>query len=293
MNIVHRWYCKSDMWAKQLTKGLTYATEGLDLGDNLLEIGPGPGVATGWFKERVAHVTAVEIDPTIYALGKALHPERPYDAPQVEVVVSDARTYLSRPPNDEPFDMIVFGLLDSHTQVSGMTSLRLDNFVYTQESLAQARELLHPQRGVLALSFSAAWDQSPWTLRRIHRMLTLVFDKPPRVAFTGYDMAVSFLAGPGSRQHPFFESAIFKTQSEAALQYVDPILAALETPATDDWPFLYLENRAVPLEYWLMMALIAVVSAGWVWSAIRGQTLGRFSLHFFLLGSTVTSTMTA
>ena len=62
MNIVHRWYCKSDMWAKQLTKGLAYATEGLDLGDNLLEIGPGPGVATAWFKERVAHVTAVEID---------------------------------------------------------------------------------------------------------------------------------------------------------------------------------------------------------------------------------------
>ncbi len=69
MNIVHRWYCKSDMWAKQLTRGMTYATRDLDLGDNLLEIGPGPGVGTDWFKERVAHVTAVEID---HKLARAL-----------------------------------------------------------------------------------------------------------------------------------------------------------------------------------------------------------------------------
>ncbi len=62
MNIVHRWYCKSDMWAKQLVRGMTFATSDLDLGDNLLEIGPGPGVGTGWVKERVRKRTPTEID---------------------------------------------------------------------------------------------------------------------------------------------------------------------------------------------------------------------------------------
>lgn len=33
-----------------------------DLGDNVLEIGPGPGHTTDWLRERVPQVTAIEID---------------------------------------------------------------------------------------------------------------------------------------------------------------------------------------------------------------------------------------
>lgn len=32
------------------------------LGDDVLEIGPGPGLTTDWLRERVPHLTAVEID---------------------------------------------------------------------------------------------------------------------------------------------------------------------------------------------------------------------------------------
>ena len=85
MNIVHRWYCKSDMWAKQLTMGMTYATRDLDLGDSLLEIGPGPGVGTDWFKERVAHVTAIEID---HKLARAL--SQRMEGTNVTIVEGDA-----------------------------------------------------------------------------------------------------------------------------------------------------------------------------------------------------------
>jgi ubiquinone/menaquinone biosynthesis C-methylase UbiE len=35
---------------------------GLDLGDDVLEIGPGPGVATDWLRTRVPHITSIEID---------------------------------------------------------------------------------------------------------------------------------------------------------------------------------------------------------------------------------------
>jgi ubiquinone/menaquinone biosynthesis C-methylase UbiE len=85
VNIFHRWYCKSDAWAKQITTGMTYATQDLDLGDNLLEIGPGPGVGTDVLKERVAHVTAVEIDHKLY---RALHQRM--EGTNVTIVEGDA-----------------------------------------------------------------------------------------------------------------------------------------------------------------------------------------------------------
>ena len=38
-----------------------------DLGENVLEIGPGPGVITDWLRERVSHLTCIEIDPQLAA----------------------------------------------------------------------------------------------------------------------------------------------------------------------------------------------------------------------------------
>jgi SAM-dependent methyltransferase len=38
-------------------------TAGLDLGDEMLEIGPGPGAATRWLRRRVKRLVALELDP--------------------------------------------------------------------------------------------------------------------------------------------------------------------------------------------------------------------------------------
>ena len=66
MNLIHRWYCKSDGWAKVVQEYmLPNAFDGLDLGDNALEIGPGPGRTTEWIKERVPALTAIEIDQAL------------------------------------------------------------------------------------------------------------------------------------------------------------------------------------------------------------------------------------
>ena len=63
MNVFHRWYCKSKGWARVMQQSvLPWALGDVDLGDNVLEIGPGPGVTTDWLRARVPHVTAVEID---------------------------------------------------------------------------------------------------------------------------------------------------------------------------------------------------------------------------------------
>lgn len=68
MNLLHRWLCRSALWRKGLeTDLLPWALEGVDLGGDLLEIGPGPGLTTDWLRQRVAHVTALEIDPHLAA----------------------------------------------------------------------------------------------------------------------------------------------------------------------------------------------------------------------------------
>lgn len=63
MNAFHRWYCNSDRWAKRLQgEVLPSVLRGVDLGDDVLEIGPGPGLATDYLRERTARITSVEID---------------------------------------------------------------------------------------------------------------------------------------------------------------------------------------------------------------------------------------
>jgi len=56
-----------------------------DLGDDVLDIGPGPGLTTDLIRQRVQRLTAVEIDPT---LGEPLR-ER-LEGSNVEVIVGDA-----------------------------------------------------------------------------------------------------------------------------------------------------------------------------------------------------------
>jgi SAM-dependent methyltransferase len=63
MNTLHRWFCRSDPWRRIVgEKLLPWVTKDVALGDDLLEIGPGPGLTTDWLRARVARMTSVEID---------------------------------------------------------------------------------------------------------------------------------------------------------------------------------------------------------------------------------------
>jgi SAM-dependent methyltransferase len=63
VNRLHRWLCRSSLWKYALEqKLLPWALEGIDLGDNVLEIGPGPGLATDLLLQRTPKLTALEID---------------------------------------------------------------------------------------------------------------------------------------------------------------------------------------------------------------------------------------
>lgn len=85
MNLFHRWYCRSDRWARAMHQYLPLMLEHVDLGDGVLEIGPGPGVTTDWLRARVPHLTAVEID---HELAQSLR--RRLEGTNVTVVEGDA-----------------------------------------------------------------------------------------------------------------------------------------------------------------------------------------------------------
>ena len=86
MNLIHRWYCNSRGWARALQDGMMPAVlRGLDLGGDVLELGPGPGLSTDWLRARVPHVTSIEIDPRLAASLR-----RRLDGTNVMVVEGDA-----------------------------------------------------------------------------------------------------------------------------------------------------------------------------------------------------------
>ncbi len=63
MNRFHRWYCRTGHWRHAIQDEiLPWVLHDLDLGDNVLEIGPGPGLTTDVLARRVPALTAVEID---------------------------------------------------------------------------------------------------------------------------------------------------------------------------------------------------------------------------------------
>jgi len=86
MNRFHRWYCRSARWQRAVEdRLLPWVLGDVDLGDRVLEVGPGPGLTTAVLARRTPHLTAVEIDPQLAAALRArMDPQR------VGVVNADA-----------------------------------------------------------------------------------------------------------------------------------------------------------------------------------------------------------
>ncbi|MDE0804865.1 MAG: methyltransferase domain-containing protein [Acidimicrobiales bacterium] len=92
MNDAHLELLASDGWREMLRDMiLPFAFGGrepADLGDDVLEIGPGPGLTTDLLAERLSQLTALELDPVLAAdLAR-----RTSDSPVVAVVEGDATT---------------------------------------------------------------------------------------------------------------------------------------------------------------------------------------------------------
>lgn len=62
MNPFHRWYCASGRWAVALDGLLPWVFDGVELGDDVLELGPGPGLTTDHVRLMAKRLTCLEVD---------------------------------------------------------------------------------------------------------------------------------------------------------------------------------------------------------------------------------------
>lgn len=64
MNFVHRHLCRSRAWRSVLERFVVpSALADVQLGDDVLELGPGDGITTDLLRTHIARLTALEIDP--------------------------------------------------------------------------------------------------------------------------------------------------------------------------------------------------------------------------------------
>lgn len=228
-----------------------------------LIIASGPGNDVAIFLERGAkHIDAVDIDPLAIKLSKRLHPQDPYSDPRVTTTIDDARAFLQR--SKKKYQYVLFASLDAQTLLSGMSSIRLDNFIYTTEAFKAAKNVMTDD-GVLVIVY---WGLFSFVPDRFEAMLLESFP-PDQVWRKG----VVYAAGPG----------VAKMRATLPPSDVGGVVDRASIP-TDDWPFLYLKDRHVPGIFLWMGAILAALSLGLVFrSGAAGER--RFHLDFFAMGA--------
>jgi hypothetical protein len=258
---------------------------------NALIIGAGTGTDVAIaLANGVQHVDAVEIDPKLYELGRKLHPNHPYDDPRVTVHIDDGRAFLRH--TDARYDLIIFALTDSLVLTSSHANVRLESFLFTVESMREARAHLTDQ-GVLTLY---NYYRQDWSIRKLAGMLEQAFDAPPFVTTYGaWGRAAVFMAGPRLADLPqAIDHAYVEPPSVASpdRRKLLPVIgegrlvgSAAVTPATDDWPFIYMVNPAIPTIYLGALAMVALTAIGLLWTMAPSAALRRFDWHFFFLGA--------
>lgn len=250
----------------------------------VLVVGSGAGndVAAA-LRHGADHVDAVEIDPVIASIGRRLHPEHPYSSPKVRFINNDARNFMRNCRGR--YDIIVFALLDSHTEFSGYSNMRVDNYVYTQESLQEAKQLLTDD-GVLMLKFEV---RSPWTWigQRFYSMLTQIFNRQPVAYHAGtigmFSGATVFLESKspalwGRAQNPPNAAFIAARPPDFDLTTVG---APIST--SDDWPYIYHYDHSIPRGYYSVSIVVLLIALYLVGPLIRPKE--SLTWQFFLLGA--------
>jgi SAM-dependent methyltransferase len=113
MNKAHRWFCRSRHWQRVLEQRLIpWALDGWELGTNVLEIGPGPGLTTDCLCRLVPRLTCLEIDEAAASsLSLRLAGEN------VRVICGDG-TALPLP--EESFDAVVCFTMLHHVGSVGL-----------------------------------------------------------------------------------------------------------------------------------------------------------------------------
>jgi len=196
----------------------------------VLVIGAGSGNDTACALRHGAEwIDSVEIDPVIAGIGRDFHPLRPYADPRVHLTIDDGRAFMTR--SRSKYDLIVFALTDSVVKVSPMAQLRLENYLFTESSFRRAFELLSDSGDIVLYNTY----RRPWLVEKLRTLLVRATGRVPRKIFEDENVSV------------------LSVGKRAPAAPADAAGAAVDTP-TDDWPFLYLQGRGIPVLYRQVLA---------------------------------------
>jgi spermidine synthase len=251
--------------------------------DDVLIIGAGSGndVATA-LAQGAKHVDAVEIDPALHEIGRRNHPNRHGDDPRVKWHIDDGRSFLRS--DRKTYDLIVYALVDSLVLHSGFSSIRLESFLYTEQAFRDLKDHLKPG-GLLVVYnyYRQGWvvGRLAKLAERVFGAEPIVLSLPYREAITPQDSrgdVLSFLLAGTDRsaalgairarlradryfwihpdpavlgRHHRYGPAAPDVPGAPPSQWFQLGPARVQTEGigrlpTDDYPFLYLRDRAIP-----------------------------------------------
>jgi SAM-dependent methyltransferase len=221
-------------------------------------------------------VTSVDIDAQILAIGRELHPEQPYSNPRAATVTEDARSFFEKYRGPR-FDAVCFGLLDSHAMASAMSTLRLDNYVYTEEGIRAAWRHVAPG-GHLSLAMSC--NSGEWFFERFYWTVAKATGREPIAIHNPiHGGSVTFIVPTADARFD-----VKPLEQQRRIHPSQPITRTLTL--SDDWPFPYLRPAAVPWGYLTVIACVLGLAA----LAVRpvfgiGRANASFDWPMFLLGA--------
>jgi len=265
--------------------------------DDVLIIGAGSGndvaAALAW---GVRHVDAVEIDPVINQIGRLRHPDRPYSDPRVSIHLDDGRSFLRKTPTS--YDLISYALVDSLALHSSYTSVRLESFLFTEQALRDVKAKLKPG-GVFTMYnfYRQGWvvGRLVKLAERVFGSRPIVVSLPYQDIIASSNNQRGYitflLVGDGASEaveairSKFASRRFFWLNPEPRFNVkvngfgpappgdlgvpapeffkVGPAeveMTGSDHIPTDDWPFLYLREPAIPALNLRGMAIVAVLS---------------------------------
>lgn len=275
-------------------------------------------------------IDAVEIDPVIQSLGKRDHPNQPYADPRIRVHFDDGRSFTKK--TNKKYDLIVYALVDSLVLHSGYSSLRLESFLFTRQAMQDVKAKLKPG-GMFAMYnfYRQGWvvQRLARLGEEVFERKPLVLSLPYRAEIqaeqTQFDHHTFILCGDTQHiENAFARNQFFWVNSVPGLNrnrngfgpQAPPAVASQSSPGSpsvwlrigparidtsqttllpdDNWPFLYLRERAIPTLNQRGILMIAGLSFLMLWLVgVRGMRreetagLGWKSLNWqmFFLGA--------
>lgn len=287
---------------------------------NVLIIGAGSGndVAAA-ILNKAEHIDAVEIDPVIGSIGKTYHPIKPYSSDIVTLYFDDGRSFLKK--TDKKYDLIIYALVDSLTMLSTYSNIRLENYLFTTDAFYEIKNRLN-EKGAFIIYNTF---RENWLAIKIFKMLGSVFNSEPFMTVCPAMETISETAKPHeslttfviekndnkiknlfSENKLFLLSNLIDFNTEPKVQFIkkedlnitalDNAIALYETKiidnqnsnfdyATDDWPFLYLRNKTIPLHNIIGIILILVLSSLFILTNINFNNFKKDNIAFLLFGA--------